>query len=173
MAQLKLFHIDAEYGSALMAADTNVLSIDRTLQKDRRPFVGVVVLVDGKEYCIPLSSPKPKHAAMRNDVDFTKIHDKSGKLIAVLNFNNMVPVRQDVIEEIDLRIDDADDAATRSYKALMAKELDWCRSNNEAIYRKSSKLYRMVTQSPQKSRALVKRCCNFAKLEKVLARYRS
>ena len=99
MAQdrLKLFNIDMKYVRNLSKADDNVVSVSPQSGKESRPFVGVVVVCQNKRYCIPLASPKPKHERMKSGKDFSKILDKRGKLIGVLNFNNMIPVSEEVL----------------------------------------------------------------------------
>ena len=52
---------------------------------------------------------------MKNDVDFMKIFD-GDKLIAVLNFNEMIPVRTDVIAPLNMRQEKNDDVKTKHYK---------------------------------------------------------
>ena len=89
------------------------------LRSGNRPVVGIIVICDDKQYCVPLSSPKEKHKSMKNDVDFTKIyHD--GKLIGVLNFNEMIPVRKDVITEMNIHIKRTDTPEEVHYKELVA-----------------------------------------------------
>jgi len=131
----------------------------------------VVFVLDEKRYCIPLSSPKPKHERMKADKDFSKIIDKNGRLIGVLNFNNMIPVDDSVLLPVDLKVRPSDDAAARFYKGLLNDQLDWCNENRESIARKASKLYRIVIESPECARSLVGRCCDFRKLEEVLANW--
>ncbi len=80
---------------------------------------------------------------MKNDVDFTKIMDGE-KLIGVLNFNNMIPVAESCITPLNIRIAGKDDAATRNYKKMAIKQLDWCQRNQYAIIKKANKLYKMV-----------------------------
>ncbi len=108
---------------------------------------------------------------MRNGRDFTKVFDPKGRLIAVLNFNNMVPVSDAVITPADLRIREGDDKPTRSYKMLMRNQVDWCNAHAVEISRKASKLYHIATERPDEFRALVRRCCDFRRLEDVLASY--
>ena len=103
-----------KYIRNLAKADDHVMSVSPQAGKKTRPFVGIVVVCGTKEYCIPLSSPKPKHKSMKNDVDFTKIMD-GDKLIGVLNFNNMIPVAESCITPLNLRIAGKDDAAARNY----------------------------------------------------------
>ena len=57
---LKLYEIDMKYVRDLAQVDDNVMSVSPQINKDMRPFVGILVLINGKEYCVPLSSPKPK-----------------------------------------------------------------------------------------------------------------
>ena len=40
---------------------------------------------------------------MKNREDFSRIVDNNGRIIGVLNFNNMIPVCQEIITPIDIR----------------------------------------------------------------------
>ena len=162
--------MDMKYVRDLAKVDDKVMSVSPQNGKSTRPFVGIVIVQGGRRYCIPLSSPKPKHAKMRNGRDFTKVYDPNGRLIAVLNFNNMIPVDDTVVTRANLRIERRDDGQTRAYKLLMRNQIDWCNAHADEIRRKASKLYRIVTETPEKYRALVGRCCNFRRLEEVLDR---
>lgn len=166
--RLRLYRLDMKYVRDLARVDDRVMSTSPQIGKASRPFVGIVVPYAGRQYCIPLSSPKPKHELMRNDRDFTKVFDPKGRLIAVLNFNNMLPVDYTVAQRIDLRDSVDDDAPTRAYKNLMRNEIEWCNAHANDIARKAAKLYRIVTEKPAKYHSLVKRCCDFKRLEEVL-----
>ena len=61
-------------------------------------------MLNDRQYCVPLSSPKSKHESMKNGLDFHRILDSEGKLIGVLDFNNMIPVRPDVVKKIHPQI---------------------------------------------------------------------
>ena len=166
--RLNLYHIDMKYIRDLAKADDNVMSVSPQIGKASRPFVGIVIICDNKSYCIPLSSPKPKHQNMKNDKDFSKMRDKKGKLIGVINFNNMIPVDETVISRIDMRIHNNDNPQDRAYKNLLNNQLDWCNENKDSIINKANKLYKIVTETPDKMINLTKRCCNFRKLEGIL-----
>ena len=99
-----LYHIDMKYIRDLARVDDKVMSVSRQIGKERRPFVGIVVICNQKKYCIPLTSPKPKHQTMKNDKDFSRMFDKGNKLIGCLNFNNMLPVDDSVLLPIDMRV---------------------------------------------------------------------
>lgn len=151
--------------------DDHVFSVAPQTGKSARPFVGIVVICDSKQYCIPLSSPKAKHEKMKNEVDFHKILDAHGKLIGVLDFNNMIPVRDDVLNKIEVKINPYDSTELKHYKNLMIDQLNFCRQNQAIIIAKANKLYRMV-QKANVSSQLKRRCLRWNKLEEVLDRYR-
>ena len=169
--RLRLYRIDMKYIRDLSKVDNNVLSVSPQTGKNTRPFIGIVIPHGSTKYCIPLSSPKPKHDRMRNDRDFSKIIDSSGKLIGVLNFNNMIPVCDAVLIDYDITIRKHDDRSERAYKHLLNDQLRWCNDNQDIIERKAAKLYAIVTEEPCKMRALKKRCCDFKRLEKVMAKW--
>ena len=169
--RLSLYLVDIKYIRNLAHADDLVMSVSPQIGKSNRPFIGVIVICDDKQYCVPLSSPKNKHQTMKNDVDFMKIFDGE-KLIAVLNFSEMIPVRPDVIQPFNMRPAPSDDEKTRHYKKMTSKQLSFCQKNQDVIVRKANKLYDLIT-SGKGSYNLRKRCCGFARLESVLARYNS
>lgn len=157
-----------KYVRDLAKADDKVMSVSPQENKENRPFVGIVVIMDDKKYCIPLTSPKPKHAKMKNDMDFSKMYDKHNKLIGALNFNNMIPVSDEFIMRININPSKSDSTKDRVYKELLTNQIDWCNENSDSIVKKANKLYKFVTQTPEKSRSLTRRCCDFKKLETVL-----
>ena len=138
MERLNLYTLDMKYVRDLAKRDDNVMSVAPQASKQSRPFVGLVVICNERRYCIPLSSPKPKHQSMRNSVDFSRIIDRRGKLIGVLNFNNMIPVDETVVRRINLSTRPNDNAETRRYKALLNDQLDWCNENRENVTRKAN-----------------------------------
>jgi len=62
-SRLSLFTIDLKYVRNLANHDKtgNVRSISPQIGKSARPFLGVIVICDNKQYCVPLSSPREKH----------------------------------------------------------------------------------------------------------------
>ena len=171
--RLSLYTVDLKYVRNLANHDKNgnVRSISPQIEKSIRPFLGIIVICENKQYCVPLCSHREKHKKMNNDVDFSKIFNPKGKLIGVLNFNNMIPVRTDVIKRIDLKIHPNDDQSIKARKNIMINQLSACQRDQEAIARKANKLYKMVNGG-EASHDLKKRCCHFKELEKVLDRYK-
>ena len=123
-----------------------------------------------KEYCIPLSSPKEKHLKMKNDIDFHKILDDKGKIIGVLDINNMIPVRKDLLKRVDISNKPGDLPETKRYKELVSNQLNYCRKNQDIIIKKANKLYKM-TKNKNICKQLKHRCLNWEELESILDRF--
>lgn len=171
MKRLGLYTLDVNYVAALAKADNKVMSVSPQQNKANRPFVGVVIVCQDKKYCIPLTSPKPKHQKMNNQRDFLKIIDKKGKFLGALNFNDMIPVDDRLIKMVNINPSTSDSKEESAYKSLMRTQLYWCNSNRESIAKQASVLYHLVTKYPDDNSKLVSRCCDFKKLEAALAQY--
>lgn len=168
--RLSLYSVNLKYIRNLHHVDDHVFSISPQTGKSNRPFVGIVIICDSKQYCIPLSSPKKKHDQMKNTVDFHRVLDSDGKIIGVLDLNNMIPVRQDVIQKIDIQITSKDSLAERNYKNLVKDQLTFCQKNQDIIISKANKLYNMVNKK-NASGPLKRRCLKWKELELVLDRF--
>ena len=105
-------------------------------------------------------------------MDFTqKVFDAKGKLIGVLDFNNMIPVNKDLVEKSDITIQKSDDAATKHYKNLIKDQLTFCQQNQDAIIKKANKLYKLVYKK-NVSGNLKRRCLDYKKLEEALSKFK-
>lgn len=169
--KLDIFYVDKKYIRDLSNVDDNVLSVSPQSGKDSRPFIGIVIIMDNKEYCIPLTSPKSKFDVKTHE-DFIKIPDPKLKTpegapvtIGILNINNMIPVSASFLQKVDLSERSELDCKRRK---LLLKEIKWCRENYDLICRKANKLYIKVTVTPDKDRKLTARCLKFVLLEKLL-----
>lgn len=131
-------------------------------KKDTRPFVGVLIKINDSLYYAPLTSPKPKHLKMKNQLDFIKI--KGGELGAI-NLNNMIPIPQSELKKISFSSYSDD-----KYKNLLQNQWEWCNLNQNYIKAQSSKLHTVITNGT-KNISLKKRCCNFTLLEQKCLEY--
>ena len=175
MKKLDLYYIDLKYIRDLSHTDDNVMSISPQRGKQNRPFVGIVVLLNERKYCIPLTSPKDKFKKRKSQVDFLKIFDEDRrdengqfKLIGVLNINNMIPVDERYIKKVDLAIHGTDKPDIRAQKQLMQKQIKWCRKHIDTIENRANKVYDTVVNHSDKNRSLVKRSSKFTNLEALL-----
>lgn len=171
MKRLGLYTLDVSYVTELAKADSRVMSVSPQQNKENRPFVGVVIVCQDKKYCIPLTSPKPKHQKMNNQRDFLKIIDKKGKFLGALNFNDMIPVDDRLIKMVNINPSANDSKAESAYKSLMRTQLYWCNSNRDNIAKQANMLYHLITRYPKENAKLVERCCDFKKLEAALEKY--
>lgn len=169
--ELDIYLVDKKYIRDLSNADDKVMSVSPQTGKGERPFVGVVMILDEKEYCIPLTSPKKKFQ-VKSKMDFIKIPDPNMKdpngapvTIGILNINNMIPISRQYIYKLDLS---EKSNIERKRRMLLIKEINWCRKNISVIRNRANKVYMAVTKTPEKSRNLTRRCCDFKKLEAVL-----
>ncbi len=169
--RLNLYTVNMKYVRNLHnQGDDRVYSVSPQIGKEKRPFVGIVIICDDKEYCIPLSSLKEKHLKMKNDIDFHKILDDKGKIIGVLDINNMIPVRKDLLKRVDISNKPSDLPETKRYKELVSNQLNYCRKNQDIIIKKANKLYKM-TKKKNTSKQLKQRCLNWERLESILERF--
>ena len=106
---LNFYSADIKYIDKLHNADDKVMSISPQIGKQTRPFIGIIILLNGKKYCIPLTSTKKKFERKSN-IDFIKILDNriidnngAPKIIGILNINNMIPVNENVIKKQSLQ----------------------------------------------------------------------
>lgn len=107
---------------------------------------------------------------MKNDIDFHKIIDDNGKLIGVLDINNMIPVHESLLKEVDIKIHATDSHQQVNYKNLVIDQLRFCRKNQDIIVSKANKLYRMINKR-NVSGPLKRRCLKWAKLERILEEF--
>ena len=150
------YTVATEYCDFLRKQD---LCVPYTMDKKSiRPFVGIVFTVNGFNYYAPLTSPKPKHLHMKNQMDFLKINE--GKWGAI-NFNNMIPVPVYCLKKVELRVFPNDSKPDVDYKNLLSNQLSWCNSNKEQILKKAEKLYRLI-RAGKAAESLLNRCCDFA-----------
>ena len=87
MEKLNFYTVEERYVKYMSQFDKRISkSYD---EKARRPFIGIVLNVDGILYFAPFTSPKPKHVEMKNTIDFLKIDNGN---LGAINFNNMMPI---------------------------------------------------------------------------------
>ena len=177
--RLNLYWVDMKYIRDLHNADDKVRSVSPQQGKQNRTFIGIVVVCKEHQYIIPLSHPKKKHQKMKPSADFDKIYDKRGRLIAVLNFNEMIPVTEKQLINVDFTIKPTDSQQIKAYKDLCRNEIEYCRNPRitKIISDKANTLYDLCTKendsddNTKKEYKGKSRCVDFKKLEKVCIRY--
>lgn len=151
---LRIYTIDVAYNNFLMKFDINVK--DNSEIKDNRPYIGVLFKINKLKYFAPMASPKPKHLTMHNSIDFEKINNGQ---YGAINFNNMIPVKNKYIKEIDIN-----SITDTKYKFLLMNQYNYINKNTDKLVSKAKNLYKLITEN-RASEKLKIRCANFLLLE--------
>lgn len=177
MDKFELYIVDMKYVRNLKNIEkqktgrTNtILSVSSQTHKQGRPFVGIVQMINGINYCIPLSSieEKEKYINMSENITCRKIRDDTGRVIAILNINNMIPVWDEYISKFIIDSSPYDNHEQIKYKLKCKQELDWCNHHASEIIRLSSELHTIICENkPFKKRNI---CPDYLELEKECAK---
>lgn len=161
---LKFFTVDEGYIQYLKGFDTNVPDN----YSSTKPFIGILFNINELDYIAPLTSAKPKHAKIKNSSPTAfKVFDGTaeGDLLALVQLNNMIPVRKANITKLDVKSQDL------KYQFLLLKEINYIRAHRDKLLKKASKLYELVVN--KKVPNLVNISCNFNALEEASSSYKS
>ncbi|MEN9866561.1 MAG: hypothetical protein RL748_2151 [Pseudomonadota bacterium] len=126
----------------------------------KRPYIGVLLEVGGHEYLAPLTSYKPKQDSLAaNLATIFKLHEKGNESnkLGMLLLNNMVPVVESEIAQIDIAMQDA------KYRNLLTLQLDFINSKQDPIKAKAAKLHKLITVN--KHQHFCRLSCDFSLLE--------
>ena len=157
---LFLCRINGEYLKYLHGVDDKV-----RLKYTNRPYVGVVVMINGTQYAVPLTSQTTDKRKMNNkkkrSARFTTfIRNTRGEEIADMLYNNMIPVKEEYYEVIDI------DPNKDTYEL---NEIRFIRKNREQIINKAKKVYsdRIIGTDSFSNQI----CCDFSALEEAMSEY--
>ena len=98
---------------------------------------------------------------MKNTIDFIRIDEWK---LGAINFNNMIPVKKENYEIINLN-EKCNSKEEQSYQELLLNQYTWLNINMQLIKNKASNLYRLYTQN-RLADNIKNRCCNYSLLEK-------
>jgi len=162
---MKLYTIETDYIEYLKEIQPHIW--ENQENNRLRPYIGVVLNIGIHKYYAPLSSPKPKHRNMLDRLDFIRLEHK-GKLIAVINLNNIIPVADELVSLIDIK-----NLADQRYKDLLNIEMIDIRRKQAIILKNANNIYNKVTKfnDEPKNKKLVSLCYDFLLLERKLQEY--
>jgi len=169
---MKWYIIDKNYVEYLRIHDNNVQNI---VYEDKvKPYIGIILNINDFNYYVPVSSVKPRHQNMKNSIDFFKIEDEK-RLFGVLNINNMIPVYEEYITNLNYREIDKyrsfqSETEKTNYISLLTKELSIINMNEDLILKSASRLYEIKNDHPDSKLSM--RCCNFKLLEEKAKEYK-
>ncbi|ENX24856.1 hypothetical protein F892_00006 [Acinetobacter vivianii] len=138
-------------------------SLDFKIQNNyggTRPYVGVLMVINGLNYYAPLSSYKPKQDKINNITVF-KLHEKGNpnNKLGVIHINNMFPVIEDQLIEITIDVTD-------KYGRLLQNQYEFILHYQEEIQAQALQLYNLVNKN--KNSFIARLSCDFKLLESAL-----
>lgn len=155
---IKFYNVDENYLQYLRTYDK------RVSLKDIRSFIGIIIKFGNKQYCIPLTSKvKTSTGKKRNSQVTTFIKDESNDKIACLLHNNMIPVFDDVLYEIDFE--------EKNNKTYFIQEYFYIKSNLDRIKDKANIVYSKWKFNDNMFYKQL--CCDFNLLEGKCLQYQS
>lgn len=156
---VKFYNVSDRYISFLKTFDSRVPNN----YNENRPYIGVVLTVNGLEYLAPLSSPKPAHDNFQpENPTIHKLHEKrdATKKLGIVHINNMIPVIQTEITEISFG------SQPQHYRDLLTKQYQFIKSTQGVLLKKASILHDAITNQKDPIYARFARvCCDFSVLE--------
>ena len=156
---MDIYNIKNEYIKYIKKYDSNVADN----KNESRPYIGIILEIDGIKYYAPFTSPKQKHKSMHNTKDFRKI---CGGQLGAINFNNMIPVPDKAILPICINQEQ-----NLQYRRLLQKQYRAIQQDWETIQTTAEKLHTLVFMSDElltpNDRKIKQRCCNLPLLETV------
>ncbi len=153
---IRLYEIDDDYVDFLRIYDKRVLSTKMEDRKQTRKYIGIIFNTKTFKYFIPLSSYKPDtYDSMYESISLKKI-----KNMAVLRINNMIPVVDNVIHEINFNL-----ISDKQYKTLLQNEYRIIKAREREIRTDARIVYFYRLNDNNKHKGLYKICCDYKLLE--------
>lgn len=113
LGKLNFFVIDDNYIKYLNQFDKHIAYN----KSEKRPYIGVVIIVEGHYYFAPLFSPKPKHRTYKDNLTFFKIISiKSKNDLGIIRFSDMIPVPLESVYLLDIK------NRSYGYKRLLSEQ---------------------------------------------------
>ena len=180
--QMKLYKVNIDYVKSLYDVDHEVFYDPDNHNYSRKPYVGIVVVQNGRNYLIPLTSAKRKHSSWRNatnhnmlvyknissqtelspDAFYKNNNGQIVQILSVLEIKKMIPVKDGLYHLIDI-----DSEADVAYRELLRDEAAFLRSKWSEILNKAKRLYDEQAQTG----STIQFGCTFKRLENVCDNY--
>ena len=155
---------------------------------NNKPYIGILVNNDDKQYVIPLSSAKEKHKTWKNvNQECFLVYEyadeaKMGKkdiwvretegekvkhILSMIDVKKMIPIKEGLYSVVNMNKQNSDTKEISQYKDLLNKEYAFCLKIMDDVTRKANKLY----EKQMKTKKVAKFSCNFEVLEQVCDTY--
>jgi protein AbiQ len=166
LKKLNFYIIDDNYINYLSQYDKHIAYN----KNQKRPYIGVIIIVKEHYYFAPLFSPKQKHKTYKDNLTFFKIiNNKTRNDLGIIRFSDMIPVPQESVYLLDIT------SKSYGYKRLLSEQYSYINipENKQKIIDKAEKIYNIVTQDSNSKMAKFykKLSCNFKLLEEKSLKY--
>lgn len=167
MGKLNFYIIDDNYIRYLSKFDKHIAYN----KNEKRPYIGVILVVEEHYYFAPLFSPKQKHKTYKDNLTFFKIvNDKTKNDLGIIRFSDMIPVPQDCVYLLDIK------NKSYGYKRLLSEQYSYINKpeHKQKIMDKATKIYSIVTSNKKNkvSRFYKDLSCDFKLLEEKCLKYK-
>ena len=166
LGKLNFYIVDDNYIEYLSKFDKHIAYN----KNEKRPYIGVVILVKEHYYFAPMFSPKQRHKTYKDNLTFFKmksIKDKND--LGIIRFSDMIPVPQDNVELLDVK------DKPYAYRRLLSEQYKYINlpDNRQKIMDKADRLYTVVTSNSKgKTAKFYKQLsCDFKLLEEQSLKY--
>lgn len=161
MNNIRLYKIDLEYIKYLHTHYDNRVQYhkDKTDNYNgNRPYIGVVLTINGIDYFAPLEHPRPEHKNIKSNLHIVKIKNGNYGLIGL---NNMIPVHKKLLIDFDINTD--------KNRNILLTQFQYCNNNKVDILNRAKEVYNKRINEPNSF--IQKVYCDFEKLEVGLKEY--
>lgn len=165
---MRFYALSAEYVEYLQKFDSRVPNHSGTGYVQKKPYVGVVLNIDGNDFLAPMTSPKGWHASIKtSDARYFKMHhiSNANHELGLIAIRYMIPVLTGTYQEIDFTTCD------QKYVTLLQAQFDFIKPKREIIKERSGKIYDAVVNKKQKF--FVDTCCDFSVLLDNCGKYKA
>ena len=163
---MKLYEISDDYIKYLKQVDGKVL--DNHFVHHNRKYLGLGVVIENKQYYIPLSHPDPSDyvngKVRASVVPIFRLVSNSGKFLGKLLLNNMIPA-----PESELSYYDTSKETDTKYKNLVLQELRIIKKNKEKIIKNAHLIYNQ--KKSNMDYGYLKATVDYVALEKAMTTY--
>lgn len=168
LRKFNFYTIDDNYINYLSQFDKHIAYN----KNQKRPYIGILILVENQHYFAPLFSPKPKHKTYKDNLTFFKIiNTKTKNNLGIIRFSDMIPVPEECVYLLNSK------NKGYTYKRLLSEQYSYINipENRQKILDKSKKLYNIVTKSKKSkmSKFYIDLSCNFKLLEQRSLEYKT
>ncbi|MBR2046221.1 MAG: type III toxin-antitoxin system ToxN/AbiQ family toxin [Agathobacter sp.] len=184
--KMKFININQEYIKALHEVCSEVFY--KGNDYENKPYIGILINKENRQYVIPLSSAKEKHKTWKNiqndcfllyelekkenlGKDAIWVESKEVDLVkhifSVLDVKKMIPIKEGLYSVVDMKVNINDPSQVKKYKDLLNKEYSFCLKIINNAVKKANKLYDKQISTGK----VAKFCCDFKMLEEVCDKY--